>query len=176
MCVFAAAALPALTPGLMAGLSIASTAATLYGQQQAAKAQADANKAAYNNQMTAYRYNQAQNNFSRVQEAEGLAETKVANNAAAVRAMSRARAIAGEGGVTGLSVDALLADLGGRAGADNSNAEVNYLRRDNAIGADMTRTWAKTASEINTLKTPQQPDYFGAALRIGQAYNTYKSS
>jgi hypothetical protein len=124
--------------------------------------------------MTAYRYNQANQQFTRVQEAQNLAETKVANNAAAVRAQSTAKTIAGEGGVTGLSVDALLADLAGRAGRDNTNAEVNYLRRDAGIQADMMNNWASTASGINSLQTPKAPDYLGAALRIGEAYDKYK--
>lgn len=156
-------------------MSIASTAASLYQQQQAQSAQAAANKRQYDNQMTAYRYNQANNNFTRVQEAQNLAETKVANNAAAVRAQSTAKTMAGEGGVTGLSVDALLADLAGKAGQDNASAEVNYLRRDNAIQADQMNTWASTASNINSLQTPKAPDYLGAALRIGTDIYDYNN-
>lgn len=160
-------------PTTMMVLSIASTAAGVYAQQQQANAQAAANKQAYENQMTAYRVNQANSQFSRVQEAENLAEKKVANNNAARRAQSTAAVSAGEAGISGLSVDALMAEIGGMAGRDNISAETNYLRRDQAIQTDMTNNWANTASAINKLETPKTPDYLGAALKIGTSYNTW---
>jgi hypothetical protein len=167
----AAAAAPAAFafPGWMTGLTIASSLGGLYAQQQTSSAMAAANRQNFENQMQAYRFNQANNQFTRLQEAQNLATTKVANNAAARRAMSSAAVIAGEAGVTGLSVDALMSDLGARAGVDNSTAEVNYLRRDQAIAADSMNTWANTATGINKLQTPQAPDYLGAALKIGSA-------
>lgn len=163
-------------PVSMTVMTIASTASSLYAQQQQANAQAAFNKRTYENQMTAYRYNQANNNYTRVQEAQNLAEQKLTNNNAAVRAMSRARAMAAQGGVEGLSVDALLADLGARAGNDNANAEVNYLRRDNAIQTQNFNSWAATSSAINKLETPKVPDYLGAALKIGTAYNSLSTA
>jgi hypothetical protein len=163
-------------PTTMMALSIVSTAASVYGQQQAMRAQERANQQTYDNQMTAYRYNQASANFTRVQEAENLAQTRMTNDAAARRAMATARVSAGESGVTGLSVDALLADIGARAGMDNSNAETNYLRRDRAIQADAVNNWANTANSINKLTTPQTPDYLGAALKIGGAVEKRRNS
>jgi hypothetical protein len=154
---------------IMTALAIASAVGGVYQQDQAAKAQTKSNQQTYDNQMQAYRFNQANNQFTRLQEAENLATTKVTNNAAARKAMSTARVSAGEGGVTGLSVDALMADLAARAGVDNTTAEVNYLRRDRAIEADGMNNWASTASNINKLQTPQSPDYLGAALKIGGA-------
>jgi len=163
-------------PVTMSVMAIASAASSVYAQQQTQKAAERSNQQAYDNQMTAYRFNQANNNNTRVQEAANLAEQKIKNDSAAVRARSKATVMAGEGGVTGLSVDALLADLAGRAGNDNATAEVNYLRRDQALGADMYNTWSNTASGINSLKTPAAPDYLGAALKIGTAYNSMPSS
>lgn len=156
-------------PTTMAVLSIASSAAGAYQQQQVMKAQERANQQTYDNQMTAYRFNQANANYTRSQEAENLAQRKVANDAAARRAESTARVSAGESGITGLSVDALMADLNARAGMNNVNAEVNYLRRDRAIQADAMNSWATTASAINKLETPKMPDYLGAGLKIGGA-------
>lgn len=150
-------------------LAITSAVGGLYQQQQMMEAQDAANKQQYQNTMTAYRHNQANANLTRVQESQNLADAKVTNNAAARRAISTATVSAGESGVSGLSVDALLADLAGRAGNDNANAEVNYLRRDNAIQSDMMNNWAGASSQINSLKTPAAPDYLGAALKIGQA-------
>lgn len=163
-------------PTTMMVLSIASTAASVYSQQQAQSAQERSNQRQYENQMMAMRYNQANSNFTRVQENENLATQKVLNDAAARRATATAATRAGEGGVAGLSVDALLADINARAGMDNTTAEVNYLRRDRAIQADAYNNWANTASAINKLETPKAPDYLGAALKIGGAVQTYKNS
>ena len=104
------------------------------------------------------------------------------NNAAARRDISRATVSAGESGISGLSVDSLLAELGGAAGSANTSAEVNYLRKDAALEQDRsniyttkTNNWAQTASAINSLKTPTQPDYIGAGLRIANAGVTYQT-
>lgn len=163
-------------PTTMMVLSIASSAASVYAQQQQQSAQEQANQRQYDNQMMAMRYNQANSNFTRVQENENLATQKVTNDAAARRATATAVTRAGEGGVAGLSVDALLADINARAGMDNTTAEVNYLRRDRAIQADAYNNWANTASAINKLETPKAPDYLGAALKIGGAVQSYKKS
>jgi hypothetical protein len=164
-----------LTPGLMTGLQIASSAFGLYNQIQQQQTMERYNQQVYDNQMQAYRFNQANNNFTRIQEAENLAQQKVSNNAAARRAQSRAKVSAGESGVTGLSVDALLAELGGMAGQDNANAETNYLRRDRAIQAEGYNNYVTTASNINKLETPKSPDYFSAALKIGQSVYDYQN-
>lgn len=171
-------------------LTAASTAATVYSQQQAADAQAATNQRQYENQMAAYNANVAQSNMDlanlnrlKTQEAEDASAKKISANADARRDMAKATVAAGESGISGLSVDALLAELGGKAGNANTNIETNYLRRDNALEMDRsniyttkTNNWAQTASAINSLKTPTQPDYIGAGLRIAGAGVTYQTS
>jgi hypothetical protein len=159
----------------MTVLKVASAVGSLYTQQQQQQQQERYNQQVYDNQMQAYRMNQANSNFDRVQEAENLATTKVSNDAAARRARATAVTAAGESGVSGLSVDALLSELSGMSGRDNVNAEVNYLRRDRAIQADAFNNYANTASAINKLETPKAPDYLGSALKIGDAVYEYKN-
>jgi opacity protein-like surface antigen len=156
-------------------VSAASTAATVYAQQQAADAQAKTNQRQYDAQMVAYNANQANANLMKTQEATATSQKKIENNAIARRDMARATVSAGESGVSGVSVDALLAELGGRAGTANANAEVNYLNRDRAIEVDRMNSWAGTASAINSLKTPVQPDYIGAGLRIADSGLSYQN-
>lgn len=156
-------------------LSIASTAATLAQQQQAARAQARSNQQTYDSQMQAYNANLANANLMKQNEADILSAKKIENNAAATRDMSKVTVAAGESGISGLSVDALLADLGGEAGRANATAEVNYLAKDRAIEADRMNAWAGTANAVNSLKTPQGADYLGTALRIGSEYTQYKT-
>lgn len=157
----------------MAALQIASSAASFIAQQQAADAQEQANRQNYQNQMVAYRYNIANANANKVQEAENLAAKKIENSAEVVRKQATAKVAAGEAGVSGYSVDALLAELGGRGGQANSSAELNYLRADRAIEADKMNIWASAASNIGQMRTPQAPDFFGTALKIGTTINDY---
>lgn len=156
-------------------VSAASTAASVYSQQQAANAHSKANQQAYDSQMIAYNANIANANLMKTQEAENLSQKKIANNAQARRDMAKGTVSAGESGVGGVSVDALLAELGGAAGQANASAEQNYLRRDRAIEMDRMNAWAGTASAINSLKTPQEPDYIGAGLRIAEAGIGYQN-
>ena len=156
-------------------MSVASTAASVYQQQQTAKAQSDSNQRTYDAQMVAYNANQANANIQKTQEATATSQKMIDNNAQARREMSKATVASGEAGVSGVSVDALLAELGGRAGQANANAEVNYLNRDRAIEMDRMNSWAGTASAINSLKTPVEPDYIGAGLKIADSGLSYQT-
>jgi hypothetical protein len=162
-------------PTTLAVLTIASTAATVYQQDQAARAQTKANQQTYDSQMLAYNYNLANANVTKQQEAENLAQKKLEINSRVQADQAKATVSAGEAGVSGLSVDALLQELGGAGGRAVSNAETNYLRRDRAIEAEKMNMWSGTASAINSLKTPQGPDYLGAALKIGTAAYDYNN-
>lgn len=175
MCIPAlAAALPALSTGLMTGLQIASSAIGLVGQMQAQGAQEEANRRNYENQMTAYRYNIANANLQKVQESQNLSQKKIENNAEVARRQATAKVAAGEAGVSGASVDALLAELGGRGGQANASAETNYLRTDQAIEADKMNSWSSAATNIGQLKTPQAPDFLGTGLKIANTWNDYQ--
>lgn len=155
-------------------ITAASAASSVYAQDQTAKAQNKANQQTYNSQMQAYNTNIANANLMKTQEADNLSAQKIENNAKVRRDTAKATVAAGESGVSGLSVGALLADLAGSGGRANANAEVNYLRRDAAIEQDRQNAWAGTANAVNALKTPQSPDYIGAGLKIAQAGVDYR--
>lgn len=161
-------------PTTLMALQVASAAGGLVATQQAADQQAYANRQNYNNQMTAYRYNTANANATKVQEAENLAAKKMDINAETIRKQATAAVAAGEAGVSGLSVDGLLASIGAEGGRAVSNAETNYLRADRAIETDKMNIWSGTASNIGQMKTPASPDYLTAGLKIGTAIDTYK--
>lgn len=160
----------------MIALSVASTGATLYGQKQVEKQQDQANKTQYENDMTAYRANLANIEVTRGQLQQDASQKTNENNAASRAAQATARTSAGEAGVAGLSVDALLRDLAGEAGYDNTNVEENYLRQNAGLNSQRENAYNTTASRINSLKTPTAPDYIGAGLKIAGAgldgYNT----
>ena len=156
-------------------LNVASTVAGVYGQQQQAKAQNAYNNQQAKNTMEAYRANLAQTNLMQSQEHAAATQKINENNRAAEAAKAKALVSAGESGISGLSVDTLLADLSGDQARYNESVNQNYQNASMAIDNQRTNAQVNAASQINSLKTPQSPDYLGAALRIGQATYDYNN-
>ena len=156
-------------------LQVASTLAGVEGQRQQAKAQNAYNDQQAKNAMEAYRANLAQTNLMQSQEHAAATQKVNENNRAAEAAKAKALVSAGESGISGLSVDALLADLSGDQSRYNESVNQNYENASMALDNQRTNAQVNAASQINQLKTPQSPDYLGAALRIGQATYDYKN-
>jgi hypothetical protein len=156
-------------------LTIASTAASLVGQQQAANAQEAANQRQYQNIMQARAANINQTNLMQQQEREGSMQKLEENNLRARAAQARATVSAGEAGISGLSVDSLLADLGTSQNRYNSSVSTNFDRSTQAIALQRDNVNINAASQVNQLKTPAAPDYLGAALRIGNSVYDYRN-
>ena len=158
-----------------AALSIAaiSAAYTVDSQNKAASAQSQSNQQTYDSQMTAYNFNLANANNRKVTEAADAAGRKFDNSVRNQADIAKAKTAGGESGISGLSVEALLADLSAAGGRANVNTEVNYLRRDQALEADKMNMWSGAANSINSLKTPMGADYIGAGLKIADASATY---
>jgi len=160
---------------ILAIASVASTVASVSAQSQAADAQSAANQRQYENTMRARAANLNQTNLMQQQEREAGSQQLEQNNMAARAAKSTATVSAGESGISGLSVDALLADLGTKQNRFNSSVVTNYDNSSMAIANQRENVDINAASQINSLKTPAMPDYFGAALRIGNAaYRGYQ--
>lgn len=159
----------------MLAITAGASLANLFQQQQAAKAQDASNQRQAENTMTAYKANLAQTNLMQQQEAAAASQKINENNKAAAAAEARATVSAGESGISGLSVDALLGELAGKQASYNDSVMQNYENASMAIDNQRTNLQVNAASQINSLKTPQQPDYLGTALRIGQSYYDYKN-
>jgi hypothetical protein len=159
----------AVSSGFLSALTVASTAGSLVAQQNAAKAQTDANRRQYENTLTARAANLNQTNLMQQQERESGSQQLEQNNMAARAARSTATVSSGESGISGLSVDALMADLGTKQNRFNSSVVTNYDNSSMAIANQRQNIDLNAASQINSLKTPDRPDYLGAALRIGNA-------
>ncbi len=163
-------------PTTLVALSIASTAASVVGQQMAASAQADANQRQYENTIRAYNANVNQTNLMAEQEREGAMQKLEENNMKARAAMATGTVAAGESGISGLSVDALLGDLSGKQNRYNTSVMTNLDRANSAIQNQRDNVYANAASQINGLQTPAMPDYFGAGLKIAGAVNDYNKA
>lgn len=159
----------------LTALQIASAGAGLVAQQQAyqtAKASASAQNEAT---MRAYQANMAQNDLLRNQERENLSERINENNRALRRAQATTYTSAGEAGISGMSVDALLMDLSGQAGRDNTTATTNYMRQDMQLQTQAENIYANTRSQLSSIQSPKMPDYLGTGLKILDAYDNYKN-
>lgn len=159
---------------ILAIASVASAAGSVVAQSQAADAQSAANQRQYDNTMRAYRENVNQTNLMQQQEREASMQKVEDNNMKARAAQSTAAVASGESGISGLSVDALMGDIGFDQNRFNSSVQTNFDRAQGAISNQRENVYANAASQINGLQTPAAPDYLGAALKIGQAGYDYK--
>lgn len=155
-------------------LSGASTAAGVVGQMQQQKAQQSAANRQRDAEMQAYRDNIVASNTKMVQE--GQAATEKADRAALEARKAKATAItsAGEAGVSGMTVDALLRDISGQGLENVSAVEANYLRQREADIYERDNLRNSTISGLNSIKPATSPDYLGAALKIGSSYGQYR--
>lgn len=162
-------------PAAMAALSIVSTAASLYGQMQAADAQKQYNEDLARNATIANNQKNAQINQRQLQERDAATNKIMANNREAMKAKSTSQVMAANAGVSGLSVDALLSDIGTSQG--RYNASVGENLRNTYSGLDWERVNAQNemTSTFNSMKAPATPNYLGAALQIGTAVDTYNT-
>jgi hypothetical protein len=153
-------------------------AGAAYAQNKQADAQTAANQQQYENDMNAYRNNLANLEVQRNQQQQDATEQINMNNQAGRQATATATVAAGEAGVSGTSVDALLAELAGRAAYDNVNVEENLLRQDHAINVQRENAHNGVVSQVNSYRTPTMPDYLGSGLKIGQgavdSYSLYQ--
>jgi hypothetical protein len=156
-------------------MGVATSALSIQGQQQAAKAQAQAQanqtKAEQQRllqQQSAERINQR---FQEEQVATQLQKSAIK----AREARATARVSAGESGVSGISVDALMNDLTRKQAVYNfgltrqleqTNIATDLRMQDNALGS---------SQRLLSINQPiNQPDYLGGLLRgASTGLNTY---
>lgn len=161
---------------IQAGTAAASGAVSLASAAGNASAQSDANEIAKQNSIEARDANYDQLHLM-AQQSQASAEQQIfENDTEALQATERAKVSAGESGVTGLSVDALLADMYGRQARFNDNVTQNLENQQQQIGFEMENAARTSQSQINSLPTPQKPDYLGTALGTGSGiFGAYKT-
>jgi len=160
-----------ITPAVMlaVGMSAASAGAQVHGQRQQAKTQAKVQKNA--SEAERQRYLQEVSSMRVQQGQEEVAAAQRVNESArkAREARATARVSAGEAGVAGLSVDALINDL------TREEAEYNFATQQqlqmNDVGRSMQLENAGLGFTNNMLRINrpiEKPDYLGAAISGAQ--------
>jgi len=158
----------------MGVLAVAGAIAKTQADQQMADAQSKSNDAQYQTTMATYANNNAQSNLQGQQLREQTMQKIAENNINAEKGIGKATAASGTTGLAGNSVGALLGDLESNQARYNNSVETNYDNGVAGIENQRQNSWASTASNINGLKTPVQPDYMSAGLKVAnQGATTY---
>jgi hypothetical protein len=158
----------------MMGLSLASAASSFVGQSQAASAQASAN-----NQTRTLALQNQNLQIRSLQNAEDeenrrATESLIDNSRAAEAAKSTALVSAGESGVSGLSIEALLGDLDRQAGENKQDVlqTQDFGQRQRQL--DREGLGINTQSQINQLPIVEYPSFVEHAFAAGgSAYSSY---
>ena len=159
-------ALGALAPILGVISSIGSAIVGYAGQKQAADQQNEyyrqnalaAQKAAVN------QYANQQNAI--IQKRNEASQQETETHIAALKARGTARAAAGEAGVTGLSVTALIDDFYGREGRRIDSIDQNYEMDRDYMRANIESTRATAEQRINSVRQAAEPSFADAAIRM----------
>ncbi len=173
-------------PLTMAISSFAIGAAQTISEYSAAQEQADQqNEMVRVNQRNANNalvkeYQATQTRQIQEEDAAAIQKQDVARQARAARATTMAAA--GEAGVSGLSVDALLADIYGKEATTKDRVTQNTGFTVQNLTSEMDGFKAKAQDRINSMPWANQPSPFAAALKIGGSglnslslYNKLKS-
>ena len=147
------------------GLGILQAGSTIQGQRQQAKAQAQAQRNATIAEQQRYLSEVSASRLRERQEKIAAAQRIQQSTTAAREARATARVSAGESGVAGLSVNALINDM------TRKEAEYSFSVQQQMQFANMNRTLgfedSANRSRMNLLsinKPIAQPNYLGAAL------------
>lgn len=162
-------------PAAMAALSIVSTLGSLYGQMQAADAQEEYNKEMRRNAIIANNQRNAQITQRQLQDRDAATNKIMQNNLEAAKAKAAGKVAASSAGVSGISVDSLMNDISGAQGRYNGSVGENLRAANMGYDWDRVNAYNDMSSTINGLKTPTMPNYFGTALQIGTAVDTYNT-
>lgn len=167
---------PATLTAATLAITAAATYASVQAQEQQASAQRQVNERQSQNIYAANAANQNQVNVQEQQSREQAIQKKTENDYIAREAIAKSRTAAGESGISGLSVDYLLADLAGKRDKFDSSVDANYNYSYMNSENQRANVAFDATSAINGLKAPVLPDYVGAGLRIAQAGVDYKKS
>ncbi|MBB2681892.1 UNVERIFIED_ORG: vacuolar-type H+-ATPase subunit H [Rhizobium esperanzae] len=109
-----------------------------------------------------------------LQEQEKAGAEKADNLRDAREAKATATVAAGEGGVSGLSVDALLAEFDGRAATANDRIDQNTDWTLAQLNNEMKGIRSNAEDRINSVQRAAKPSFFDAGLRIvGEGLDQY---
>ena len=161
--------------GLQAAASVAGAGLSVAAQMGQNAAQRQINEIQTKNAQKAAQDNYAALALMSEQETENAEQQIAENNMKAREATSTARVAAGEAGVSGLSVDALLRDLNGQRDRFNDGVTQNLERTHDQLQREAEGVNNQLSSQIASL-TPISPvNYLGETLGAANGiFGAYK--
>ena len=159
------------------GMAVAQTGMSIHGQRQQAKTQAKVQKNASAAERQRYLHEVSSMRIQQGQEQVAAAQRIQESTRKAREARATARVSAGEAGVAGLSVDALINDLtreeANYSFATNQQLQMNDVNRNLQL-RDAGLGFTNNMLRIN--KPIEKPNYLGAALDGAQTgMSTYST-
>lgn len=161
--------LPQALFGASLAISAATTGLNYLGQRQAADASNEYADAAIDAANDAFAADANAINRRTLEERDSDSRELTQARIETIHGQSRARASAAEGGVSGLSVDALLADYGRSYGFFRDGILTRQSNRELQSQRNIRSADARRRSRINSANSSRQaaPSILGTALRIG---------
>lgn len=124
----------------------------------------------------------AENQYSNIgiraqQESAAASQQQQQTNIEAAQAAASVEVAAGEGGVTGLSVDHVLRDLYAQQGRSDSAMDANQRMSRGYLEGEMKAAEAGGQSQINSVPIPEKPSFTPFLLNaFGSGLNAYSNS
>lgn len=166
---------PQVLFAIKSAFEVGTAAVSVASAAGAAQAQSEANQLAKESAMEARNANYDQLAAMAQQENAAAAQQIQENQIEALKSTATAEVAAGESGVTGLSVDALLADMWGKSARFEDNVNQNLEAKQQQIQFELDNANRSYQSTVNSLPAVQKPNYLGAALKAGSGiYGAYK--
>jgi hypothetical protein len=148
-------------PTLLLGASLAMSGVQAVVGYQAANAQFDSQMDAYEQNAEAAAMSTANAystlNIRAQQEGQAHAQAAQASEIERARAVASTEVAAAAGGVSGLSVDAVLRDVYAQAGRNEATADANLRMSRDYLTGEMAATEANGQSQINSMPIPEKP-------------------
>lgn len=155
-------------------IGAASSVMEYSAQSQQAKAQTAAYKQNIEASRSAAVNSYAAQQNKQLQARAAASQDLQSNQIDAIKARSTATVAAGEAGVSGLSVDALMGDFYAQEGRYERTLDQNYQMQADAIRSEMDGTEAQAESRMHSMAPGSKPSFMGAAVRVaGSAVGSY---
>lgn len=159
------------------GLGIAQSAMQYSAAQDQYDAQMEVQKHNAINASRAAENQYANINIRAQQEDAARNQQQMETNIEAAKAASTVEVAASEGGVAGLSVDAVLRDIYAQQGRNEATLDVNQRMSRDYLAGEMKAAEAGGQGQINSVPIPEKPSFAPYLLNaFGTGLNVYSNS
>lgn len=168
-------AIGSAAPAIQAGLSIGSTALGFAQSSGQAAAMEEQNEQTREEARQYMIQDYDQTNRLLAQEKTAAGQRLEENQIEGAQTRATAKVAASAGGVSGLSVDALLGDIYGREASIRDSVNQNLENTTHQVGVERQGIYRQTLGTYRSLPVPQKPSLLGAALEGATGvYGAYK--